>query len=1072
MTTDSAQAVTAENGMSSQSGPDAYPLSPMQQGMLFHSIAMPDSDVYVEQLSSTLRGELREAEFQSAWKIMIDRHGTLRTAFAWQGLPQPLQVVGGKAGLPFEIVDWRHLSDGIQMQKLGNLRDLDRRKGVDLSRAPLMRLTLIHLSDEVHELVWTWHHIILDAWSVPILLEELFLIYASLLEGRKPLLPPCRPFKEFIAWQQSQNSSEVESFWRRELDGLTAPTPLGIDLGIDSMTQRARVQGNAKEGSDYALEFLAVSKAEVDALQSAARAAKLTVNTFVQGAWALLLGCYSGREEVLFGTAVSGRPPELDGVESMVGLLINTLPFRIQIPKQRQLRQWLKDIQQIQSDTRLYEHAALVDIQGWSSLPRGIQLFDSLLVFQNFPLDLDRLSGGGLQFEKFDFVERANFPLTVMLEIQEQGQLAVGYDTGRFDQGTMRRLLQHFRTILKDMVSNVDKNLADLELLTSDERKSLINTWSAGLLPILDRNALSEPVTRVFESQVGFAPDALSAVFAAYDQDISLSYHDLNTQANQMARQLHELGIKTGDRVAICMEASLTQLVAILGVMKAGACYVPLEPSHPELRLQETIEDCGASLVLVHLNLLETMSGLVTARVLALEDNLAQSTSDFAVDIKNQPGDNLATGPGLDDLAYIIYTSGSTGKPKGVAISHGSLIHLVKAQLLAFEIDETSRVLQFASLSFDASVSEIFTALAAGARLYMAPRKVLTPSREMLNLMLRWEVTTVTFPPSVLSQLPEFNLPKLQTLVSAGEACSLDLVQRWAPNCRFVNAYGPTETTVCATFGVLTASSGRSLIGRAVGDARVYVLDPQLRPVPIGVVGELFVGGPGVAWGYWNKPGLTAERFVPDPFSGIPGSRIYQTGDQVRFLSDGEIEFLGRCDDQVKIRGFRIEPGEIEATLKQDPAIRDAAVIAAGEDEENRHLVAYIVPDDSESDVEWWPSIAEYFVYDELAYFAMTNDTLRNDQYKAAIESVRDRVVLEVGTGPEALLSRFCAAAGARKVYAIEMLKDTYDKACAKVKECGLEDRIEVIHGDCNQGRAAGKSRFLRFRNCRSHRWM
>jgi amino acid adenylation domain-containing protein len=408
--------------------------------------------------------------------------------------------------------------------------------------------------------------------------------------------------------------------------------------------------------------------------------------------------------------------------------------------------------------------------------------------------------------------------------------------------------------------------------------------------------------------------------------------------------------------------------------------------------------------------------------------------------------ENLPNAPGPDALAYIIYTSGSTGRPKGVAVTHRSLRHLIDAQIESFRIDSSSRVLQFASLSFDASISEIFTALFAGAQLCLAPRQLLVPSRDMLALMERLKITTVTLPPSVLSRFPESALPSLRTLVSAGEPCSAELASRWTSGRLFLNAYGPTEVTVCATIGEVSGDGTRPSIGRPMGDARVYILDAQMRPAAIGVAGELYVGGPGVARGYWNQPELTAASFIPDPFSSDPGSRLYRTGDMARFLANGELDFLGRRDEQVKVRGFRIELGDVESALRGDGSLREAAVIAEGE-----RLIAYVVPR-ARPAAEWWPSIAEYFVYDELAYHAMTSDELRNESYRAAIRhKVRGKVVVEVGTGPEALLSRFCADAGARKVYAIELLPDTHAKASQRVRELGLADRIEVILGDATQ---------------------
>ncbi len=992
---------------------DTYPLSSMQQGMLFHSVSASTRDLYVQQLSCRLSGELRLDAWQSAWETIVQRHPVLRTAFAWHGLPEPLQVVGSRVRLPLESLDWRDTSGEAQGAQLRDVCEAERLAGFDLGRAPLMRLKLIRLSDDEHQFIWTWHHIILDAWSIPILMEELFTLYTDAVTP----LEPSRPYRDFVAWQRSRDLGDAESFWRKALEGFRDPTPLGIE-------------GSTGGAPGYALEFLEIPDDEAGALREAARRSRLTLNTLVQGAWALLLSRYSGRDDVLFGTAVAGRPPELAGVERMVGLLINTLPVRVHLPPERPLGQWLDELQQWQAGTRRYEYAPLVDVQGWSDIPRGTQLFESLLVFENVPLDVGRLRANGLELTGFDFVERANFPLTAMMEVRTRSKLAVGYDTARFDRDSMRRMLSHLRTLLVEMTGDHSRPLGELDLLTAEERRQLAEEWSRGPV-VLERHAEEVSIARLFEEQVQKAPEALAAVFAGPAGDVALTYGELNARANGIAQFLRARGVERGDRVAICTEASLNGLAAILGALKAGAAYVPLEPSLPKARLRDMIANCGARIVLAQSTLASDLDAI----------SLDLSNGDPS---QNDDPQNPAPAAGPDDLAYIIYTSGSTGRPKGVAVTHRSLRHLVDAQLVAFHIDASSRLLQFASWSFDASVSEIFTALLAGARLYMAPRQVLVPSRELIDLMRRWEITTATFPPSVLSQLPATGLPSLATVVSAGEACTSDLAARWAVGRRFLNAYGPTEVTVCATVGEVHTEGGKPSIGRAIGDARVYVLDDRRRPSPIGVAGELYVGGPGVARGYWNRPDLTAASFVT-----IDGRRLYRTGDIVRYLPDGELEFLGRRDEQLKVRGFRVELGEVEAVLRADPSLRDAAVIAESEAGGERRLSAYVVTREAP---EWWPSIAEYFVYDELAYHAMTSDERRNESYRAAIrERVRDKVVLEVGTGPEALLSRFCAAAGARRVYAIEMLQDSFDRASRRVRELGLDDRIEVIHGDATK---------------------
>ena len=960
---------------------EVYPITPMQEAMLFHAVSAPATDVYVQQLSCRLAGDLRLADFERAWQTLFERHAVLRTAFAWRDLPQPLQVVGDQVRVPLEVLDDCDIDA---------LCEKERREGFDLARAPLMRLKLVRVSDREHQLIWTWHHIILDAWSVPIVMEELFALYSGQQEPAA-----VRPYRDFVAWQRSRNLSSAEAFWRAELAGFREPTPIGL-----------APQNAASSG--YGLDYVEVPDEEIAALREAARRSRLTMNTLMQGAWALLLSRYSGRDDVVFGTPVAGRSPELTGIERMVGMLVNTIPTRVRVAPEKRVGEWLEEMQRVHAEARRFEYAPLGKVVGWSEMPRGMQLFESLLVFENVPVDAERLRGTGLELVDFHFVERGEFPLAIIMEVRTRSRLGIGYDRSRFDRASMLRLLAHLRNLLAQLCEP-DRLLSDLDPLTNAERVELIRDWSSEPYTPPSDDA---SITQLFEAQVERTPDRVAAVFAGPNGDESLTYRELDARANNIAQSLQSQGVEQGDRVAISMDASLDRLASILGVMKAGAAYVPLESSLPDSRQQEMINDSGARLVL---------------RTVAQWGGGAPA----AAKVVDQ-----------DNLAYIIYTSGSTGRPKGVAITHRNLRHLVEAQIEAFQIDKDSRVLQFASLTFDASVSEIFTALLAGARLYMAPRQQLVPSREMLHLMERWQISVVTLPPSVLARLPESGLPSLRTLVSAGEACPEDLASRWSKGRRFLNAYGPTEVTVCAS--IAEYREGKPTIGRPMSGARVYIVDDQLRLVPAGVAGEMLVGGPGVARGYWNRPELTAASFINDPFAN--DGRAYRTGDVARFLPNREIEFLGRRDDQVKVRGFRIEPGEIESALRSDSSVREAAVVVDGD-----RITAYVVPNTS-ARAEWWPSIAEYFVYDDLAYHAMTSDERRNESYRAAIrERVRDKVVVEVGTGPDAILSRFCVEAGARKVYAIEMLPETYAKACARVRELALDDRIEVILGDATK---------------------
>jgi amino acid adenylation domain-containing protein len=474
----------------------------------------------------------------------------------------------------------------------------------------------------------------------------------------------------------------------------------------------------------------------------------------------------------------------------------------------------------------------------------------------------------------------------------------------------------------------------------------ILDGWSRNPRPVPDDLRLARrTVPRLFEERVRKSPDDVAAVFFTPGGDVSLTYGELNGLANRLARRLRALGVGPEERVAIHMEAGLDRVIAVLAVLKAGGAYVPLDPAYPKALVHELVVDCGPRVVLTQSRLADTLSGCAAPQVIVLDDASADTASDPADDLPGNPDDDLTDGAELRHAAYLIYTSGSTGRRKGVLVSHDSFRAGIEALIDAFRVRTASRVLQLASFSFDASVSEFFTTLVMGARLYMAPRDVLIPSAEMVRLLNRWRIDNAIFPVSVLARLPAGELPDLRTMMVGGEACPAELTTRWAGGRSMINAYGPTETTICTCVAVLKPDGTKPLIGRPCGEARFYILDGGMNPVPVGAVGHLHIGGPVVTRGYWGRPALTATSFVPDPFSDVPGSRLYRTGDLARFLADGSIDCLGRIDDQLKIRGVRIEPGEIEAVLLEDPSMREAAVLAVGDTPESRRLVAFVVPE-------------------------------------------------------------------------------------------------------------------------------
>ena len=916
--------------MSTKNIEDFYPLSPMQQGMLFHSLYAPESGVYVEQLSCTLRGDLDVLAFERAWQRTVERHPILRTAFVGEGLKEPVQLVHRRVTLSLKQQDWRGLDRAGQKARLQTFLQTERRRGFKLSAPPLMRLALMRTAEQTHDFVWTHHHILLDGWSLPLLLQEVFALYETLRRSQDISLEPPRPYRDYIVWLKQQNLAEAETFWQKTLQGFAAPTPLVVDRGLD---------GQDEQYADQEIRLPANETAELRAL---ARQHQLTLNTLVQGAWSLLLSRYSGEKDVVFGATVSGRPPDLPGSEFMIGLFINTLPVRVRVPPGEPLLSWLKQLQAHQVELRGYEYSPLVQIQGWSDVPRDQPLFKSILVFENYPTSTSvQTHEASLEIQDIHSIEQTNFPLTIVAGAEKEMLLRIVYDTHLFEDDTIGRMLGHLQTLLQGMAANPERRLSELPLLTQTERQQLLTAWNTTRAEYPHDRCAHE----LFEAQVERTPDAIAVIL----QQDHLTYRDLNRRANQLAHYLQKLGVGPETLVGICVDRSLEMIVGLLGVLKAGGAYVPLDPIYPWERLAFILKDTQMPVLLTQDRLAAKL--IRNPKPKTQKHHLIRLDANWT-DIARESDKNPIGGVTPDNLAYVIYTSGSTGRPKGTLLRHRGLCNLAHASIPIFKVGTDSRLLQFASFSFDASVADIFIALLAGATLCLARQETLLPGTDLPQLLRDQGITTVTFPPSVFKVLPSEKQRSLWTIVSAGESCSPDIVAHWAPGRRFLNGYGPTETSVAASYYLAPDGAEKMAtvpIGRPIANTQIYLLDAQLQPAPVGVPGELHIGGVSLARGYLNRPDLTAEKFIPHPFSDEPGARLYKTGDLARFLPDGNIEFLGRIDHQVKVRGFRIELGEIETVLEGHPALSQAVVLAREDNPGDKRLVAYIVPQQGES---------------------------------------------------------------------------------------------------------------------------
>jgi len=914
-----------------------YLLSPMQEGMLFHTLYAPKSSVYFEQFSCTLQGNINRNAFKQAWQHVVDRHPVLRTLVIWKKGNKPRQLVRKRVKLPWLEHDWRGLTSTVCQARLETFLKEDRELGFVLDKAPLMRCALIQIADDTYYFVRGYHHLLMDGWSSALLFKEVFTCYKDFCQRQEAYLPKPRPYRDYIAWLHQQDLSQAEAFWKEQLTGFPAPTPFRVDKLVEKSSPTEET---------YEEQTLSLEPNTTQALLSLAKTHHLTLNTLVQGAWALLLSRYSGDNDIVFGATVSGRPATLAGVESIVGLFINTLPVRVSVSTQQLLLPWLKELHTKQQQRELYSYTPLVDIQGWSEIPGGISLFDSILVFENYPIDksLNEEAIGTLSISEVQSLETTNYPLTLGVVVNtNQLKLIMSYTVSRFEADTVSRMMGHLKTLLEGMITQPEtRKLGEIPLLTEAEQQQLL-AWNETAANYPRGN---KTLVALFEEQVDKAPEAIAIVF----EEQLMTYRELNTKANQLAHYLQSLGVKPEVLVGICVERSLEMIIGILGILKAGGAYVPLDPAYPAARLTFMLEDAQVPVLLTQSHLKAQLPN-TTAQVINLDAEAFSLSST----------DNPSSEVGPDNLAYVIYTSGSTGKPKGVMIEHHAIADHCRVFQSYYQLVSSDRVLQFASLSFDSSVEEIFSTLTAGARLIVRgntvwtitdfSQKVIENGMTVVDIPVaywqQWLRETVQLPDSVLNN-------SLKLVGVGGDMMRPEMLHLWwqtpMNSIRLINAYGPTEATVTTTAFEITSQFNKGTphqkipIGRPLANKMVYILDTYNNPVPIGVPSELHIGGTGLARGYLNRPELTAEKFIKNPFSDDPDARLYKTGDLARYLPDSNIEFLGRVDNQIKIRGFRVELGEIEKVLAQHPLIRENVVIVHEVSQTDKRLVAYIVP--------------------------------------------------------------------------------------------------------------------------------
>nr|WP_078861723.1 non-ribosomal peptide synthetase [Streptomyces sp. NRRL F-5650] len=897
-----------------------WPVTPAQSGILFHkTLGGASFDPYHVQLALRLSTAVDPERMRRAGQALLARHPSLRAAFVDRSEGDVVQVVPETVTLPFQYLDLTGGAAPDRTEAFERFLVRDRATYFDVAAPPLIRLALVAVEPDRHEFVLTAHHALIDGWSLPLLMRDLLLLYAA--DGDPAALPAAHDYGDFLSWLAAQDRDEAARAWAAALEGIEEPTLLASDPTGDG--RRADEPETGRGQLDFAFP-----PEEARALNGRAAELGVTVNTVVQGAWALLLGRLTGRDDVVFGATVAGRPPAVTGVESLVGMFINTVPVRVACAPGDTLAEVLVRLQERQVGLMEHQHHALSEIQQSAGLQT---LFDTLVVFESYPIDWDGLGAagavaGGIAFDDFRPSTGTHYPLTLMAAADPHLRFTLQYKEGDIDRDTARSCAARLVRVLRQFAADPGTTVAQTEVLEPAERDRL--------LVELNDTAAEVPaatIPELFEAQAARTPDGIAVI----DGGTRLTYRRLSARAGRLARVLAGRGVGAESVVAVSLPRSADLVVALLAVLKAGGAYLPVDPAYPGRRIAAVLDQAGPHLVLTD-----------SATLAALPDHDAP---DVLLDTLGPGGDDTLPAPRPPlprQLAYVMYTSGSTGRPKGVAITHDTVVNGVLRLASRVGMGPGKRLLAGTSVNFDVSAFEIFTTLATGGTAEVV-RDVL-----VLGEGDGWSGSVVSTVPSAFAELLDriAGRTSVETVVFAGEALPSSLAEKTRaafPGVRVVNAYGQSESFYATTHTVRDGTGdarGSVPIGTPLGNMRAYVLGPGLSVTPPGTVGELYVGG-SVGRGYHGRADLTAERFVADPF-GPAGSRMYRTGDLARWNDEDQLEYLGRADEQVKVRGFRVEPAETEAELAAHPGVAQAVVVArAGRGRStDKHLVAYVVP--------------------------------------------------------------------------------------------------------------------------------
>jgi amino acid adenylation domain-containing protein len=1005
---------------------DELPLSWAQQRLWFLDQLAPADASYNVDAAIRLSFPLDAGALHRTYNEIVRRHESLRTRFVSVD-GRPVQIVAPSLEIPLPVIDLSALPEPERDAEACRLAIEEARRPFDLASGPLIRTTLLRLGDMDHVLLATMHHIVADGWSLRVFSREFGELYPAFCEGRPSSLPELEiQYGDYALWQREYFQGEVLeeqlAFWRRYIADAS-------DLRLPADFPRPASQSFAGRR-----QLLTIPSALSEQLRSISRREESTLFVTLLAAFAVLLQRYCGQDDIVVGTPVANR--NRSELEPLIGFFVNIIVLRIDTSGDPCFTDLVKRVRQFAFEA--YEHQDLPFARLVEELQPDRVMGRNPLHQVSFQLFSEMNSGleTGRSVETIE-IERGTAALDLAFDMWEAPDglmLRVEYSTELFEDRTVSGMMEHFRVLLRDIASNPSRRLSEFRILTDDEQRRLMSE-SQG--PTVSYSA-PDLLHRFIEKQALQTPE----VVALRTGRESVRYRELNERANQVAHALLEMGV-TAEPVAICLERSPAAVASILGVLKAGAAWVPLDPSYPTELLTTLLVAAQPAALITTQELIQRLS-FDSSRVLLMDRDADKIGSQ-----SREAPEVSVTG---SSLAYIIYTSGSTGRPKGVMIEHRAIANQLHWMQSSHPIVSDDRVVSKYSLSFDASIVEMFATLAAGAELILADTAAQKDPGALARLMADHRVTVLDTVPSLLRELllqrVFVQCKSLRRVICGGEPMAPDLLQKLfdVHDVEFSNMYGPTEATITALAWTTRGPEvPRSVpVGRPIANSKAYVVDAALNLVPRGGVGELAIGGIGLARGYWRDAMQTLRYFVSDPFDSQ--QRLYRTGDLVRFRSDGHLEFLGRADNQIKLRGLRIEPAEIEQGLQLHPAVQEAAVIRQGDGIDGT-LVAYVAARTDRPEI--WPSVGEYSVYDELMYYAMTHDDQRNRRYRAAIRKhVRGRTVVDIGAGADAILSRFCVESGASHVYAVELMRESSARARAQLASLGYLDRVTLICSD------------------------